>query len=74
MFSVPQDHDVEVRALRAGAAGFLSKNADIESVLRALRSVAGGEAAVTRALTSHLVELLRSTAENGSACGPSRAR
>ena len=52
MFSVPQDRDVEIRALRAGAGGFLSKNANIEAVVRALRSVAGGEAAVTRSLIS----------------------
>src|ERR1700690_1272638 len=70
MFSVPQDRDVEIKALRAGAAGFLSKNADIEAVARALRSVASGEAAVSRALTNHLVELLRTTAENGSGMRP----
>ena len=65
-----QDRDVEIRALRAGAGGFLSKNANIEAVVRALRSVAGGEAAVTRSLTNHLVQLLRSTAENGSGMRP----
>jgi DNA-binding NarL/FixJ family response regulator len=70
MFSVPQDRDVEIRALRAGAGGFLSKNADIEAVARALRSVAAGEAAVSRSLTNHLVELLRTTAENGSGMRP----
>jgi DNA-binding NarL/FixJ family response regulator len=70
MFSVPQDQDVQVRALRAGAVGFLSKDASIESILRALRSVAEGEAAVSRALTSHLVELVRSTAENGIGMRP----
>ena len=70
MFSVPQDQDVQVRALRAGASGFLSKNASIESILRSLRSVADGEAAVTRSLTSHLVELLRSTAEHGIGMRP----
>jgi DNA-binding NarL/FixJ family response regulator len=70
MFSVPQDRELQVRALRAGAVGFLSKNATIESILRALRSVAGGEAAVTRALTSHLVELLRSTSETGIGMRP----
>ena len=37
---------------------------------RALRSVATGEAAVSRALTNHLVELLRTTAENGSGMRP----
>jgi DNA-binding NarL/FixJ family response regulator len=70
MFSVPQDREVELRALRAGAGGFLSKNANIEAVARALRSVAGGEAAVTRSLTSHLVQLLRGTAENGTGMRP----
>jgi DNA-binding NarL/FixJ family response regulator len=70
MFSVPQDRDVEIRALRAGACGFLSKNADIEAVARALRSVALGEAAVSRALTRELVELLRNTTENGSGMRP----
>jgi len=70
MFSVPQSQDVQIRALRAGASGFLSKNASIESVARALRSVARGETAVTRALTSHLVDLLRSTTENGVGTRP----
>jgi two-component system, NarL family, response regulator LiaR len=70
MFSVPQDREIEIRALRAGAGGFLSKNADIEAVSRALRSVASGEAAVSRSLTNHLVELLRTTAENGSGMRP----
>jgi DNA-binding NarL/FixJ family response regulator len=70
MFSVPQDRDVEIKALRAGACGFLSKNADIEAVARALRSVASGEAAVSRALTRELVELLRNTAENGTGMRP----
>jgi DNA-binding NarL/FixJ family response regulator len=70
MFSVPQDREVEIKALRAGAAGFLSKNADIEAVARALRSVASGEAAVSRALTRELVELLRNTAENGTGMRP----
>jgi DNA-binding NarL/FixJ family response regulator len=70
MFSVPQDREVEIKALRAGAAGFLSKNADIEAVARALRSVASGEAAVSRSLTRELVELLRNTAENGTGMRP----
>jgi DNA-binding NarL/FixJ family response regulator len=70
MFSVPQEQEVQVRALRAGAVGFLSKNASIDSIMRSLRAVASGEAAVTRALTAHLVELLRSTSENGIGMRP----
>jgi DNA-binding NarL/FixJ family response regulator len=60
MFSVPQDRDVEIRALRAGAGGFLSKNADIEAVgarpALGRRRRGGG---VSRSLTNHLIELLR---------------
>jgi DNA-binding NarL/FixJ family response regulator len=70
MFSVPQEHAVQVRALRAGAIGFLSKDASTESILRSLRSVAEGEAAFTRALTSHLVELVRTNSENGIGMRP----
>jgi DNA-binding NarL/FixJ family response regulator len=70
MFSVPQDRDVEMRALRAGASGFLSKNTPIESVGRALRSVADGEAAVSRSLATHLIDVLRRTAENGTGMRP----
>jgi DNA-binding NarL/FixJ family response regulator len=70
MFSVPQSREIEIRALRSGAVGFLSKNSSTESLARALRAVAGGEAAVTRSLTFHLVELLRSTSENGIGMRP----
>jgi DNA-binding NarL/FixJ family response regulator len=70
MFSVPQDQDVEVRALRAGASGFLSKNTGIDSLRRALRSVARGEPAVSRALTGHLIDVLRRTSESGTGMRP----
>jgi DNA-binding NarL/FixJ family response regulator len=70
MFSVFQEREVQVRALRAGAVGFLCKDASIESILRSLRSVAEGEAAVTRALTWHLVELVRTNADGGIGMRP----
>jgi DNA-binding NarL/FixJ family response regulator len=70
MFAVRQERETELRALRAGASGFLSKSTSIESVERALRSVASGEAAVSRSLTSYLIEQLRYTAENGSGMRP----
>jgi len=73
MFSVPQDRNTELRALRAGASGFLSKSMPIESVGRALRSVAAGEAAVSRQLTSHLIDVLRGTAEDGRGMRPVRS-
>ncbi|MGD0198623.1 MAG: response regulator transcription factor [Solirubrobacteraceae bacterium] len=73
MFSVPQDRETELRALRAGASGFLSKSMPIESVGRALRSVASGEAAVSRSLTTHLIDVMRGTAEDGRGMRPVRS-
>ncbi len=70
IFTVGQEREVEMRALKAGANGFLSKNASISSVGRALRAVARGEAAVSRDVTLHLIEVLRRTSENGLGMRP----
>jgi two-component system, NarL family, response regulator LiaR len=70
MFSVSQERDVQMRALRAGASGFLSKNASASAVTRALRAVAFGEAAISRHVTQHLIEVLRRTSENGIGMRP----
>lgn len=50
------DEDAQLRALRAGAAGWLLKSIDLEVLPRVLRGVRNGEAAVTRALGSRLLE------------------
>jgi DNA-binding NarL/FixJ family response regulator len=70
MFSVDQDREIEMQALRAGAAGFLGKDSSIESIVRALRAVARGEAAVSRHLTMRLIEMMRRTSENGIGLRP----
>ncbi len=70
MFSVNQNRDVELAALRAGAAGFLCKDASVESIKRALRAVARGEAAVSRHLTMALIDIVRHTSENGLGLRP----
>jgi DNA-binding NarL/FixJ family response regulator len=70
MFTVGLDRDTEVRALRAGANGVLSKSTSIESVARALRGVVSGEAAISRRLTMHLIEIVRRTSENGTGLRP----
>jgi DNA-binding NarL/FixJ family response regulator len=70
MFTIGQDQATEVRALRAGAAGVLSKDISIDSVARALRRVAEGEAAVSRSLTMHLIEIVRRTTETGAGLRP----
>ncbi|MBV9605476.1 MAG: response regulator transcription factor [Solirubrobacterales bacterium] len=70
MFSVPQPRQLEVAAMLAGASGFLSKNSSIESTVQALRSVAGGDAAISRSFTMHLIELLRQMPVDGAGMRP----
>jgi DNA-binding NarL/FixJ family response regulator len=59
VFTVNVTIDLAVRALRAGASGILSKEVSIENLARALRGVADGEAAVSRAMMMGLIEKLR---------------
>ena len=70
MFTIAQSRETEVRALRAGAAGVLSKDISIESVTRALKGVVDGEAAISRRLTMHLIELVRRTTSSGTGLRP----
>ena len=70
VFTVSQDREMEVRALRAGASGVLSKDINIDSVIRAARAVLDGEAAISRRLTMHLIELMRRTSETGTGLRP----
>jgi DNA-binding NarL/FixJ family response regulator len=74
MFSVPQPRQVQLDALRAGASGFLSKNSSVESTMRALRSVARGDAAISRSLTMSLIELVRRTPLDWSGIRPVKSR
>jgi DNA-binding NarL/FixJ family response regulator len=74
MFSVRQPRQVEVEALRAGASGFLSKDSSIEATMRALRSVARGDAAISRSLTMSLIELIRRMPSDLSGIRPVKSK
>ncbi len=50
-------------ALRAGASGFLLKDTPPTEIVAAIRSVAGGEAAVSPAVTRTLIDHVRAGAE-----------
>jgi len=54
-------------ALRAGASGFLLKDADPEELVRALRVVAGGEALLSPAVTRRLIAEFISSPERRAA-------
>jgi two-component system, NarL family, response regulator LiaR len=68
------DHeDVQLEALQAGAAGFVSKDVPIETVSRVVHCVVRGEAAISRKVTMKLLERLRRLPEGGVGMRPVRS-
>jgi DNA-binding NarL/FixJ family response regulator len=67
------DDALGMRGLRAGAAGFLSKDMELASLPRALRGALEGEAAISRRLAMHLVEHFRSSPAAGMGLRPVRS-
>jgi len=59
VLAVDPDEGVQMRALRMGAAGCLPKATDLEILPRILRGVRAGQAAVTRALGTRVLEEVR---------------
>jgi NarL family two-component system response regulator LiaR len=55
------DDELGLHALRAGAAGFLSKDLDIDALPRVLAATRQGEPAISRRMAKTLVEHLRHT-------------
>lgn len=60
--------------LRAGAAGFLTKDVGVEALGRAVRGVAQGEAALSREFTLGLVERLRRLPDYSDGLRPVRSQ
>ena len=69
-----EDPDEALRALAAGASGYLSKDLELDALPRAIAAVVAGEAAVSRRLTSHLVEHFREQPQLRPIKGPLTAR
>jgi DNA-binding NarL/FixJ family response regulator len=61
-------------ALRAGASGFLLKSAPPETLIRAIRTVAAGDALLDPAVTRRVIERLSSLPEDGLRPPPELAR
>ena len=67
---IDEDDELGLLALRAGAAGFLSKDVDIDALPRTLTGVRAGEAAISRRMTKRLIEQLRSAPGGSSGMRP----
>ncbi len=61
--SITDEEDTAVRALRAGALGFVRKDLEYGPLSRALRGALRGEAAISRRLGARLIEELHRQAE-----------
>ena len=70
MLATAADLDLEMRAVRAGASGFVIKSAEVEAIKRALTVVGGGHAIISPELTGVLVERLRRTPADGTGTRP----
>jgi two-component system, NarL family, response regulator LiaR len=73
MLSANDDEEVGLLCLRAGAAGFLTKNVDLDVLARALRAATVGEAVVSRRLTMRLINDFRRTSPDGVGMRPVRS-
>lgn len=62
--------DLAIRALRAGAVGYLTKDLDVDALPRALEGVLAGEAAISRGLARRLIEHLRETPDGSAGLRP----
>jgi NarL family two-component system response regulator LiaR len=73
MLTGSSEESLGLRGLRAGAAGFLSKDMELDSLPRALRGALGGEAAISRRLAMALVQHYRAAPNAGMGLRPVRS-
>jgi two-component system, NarL family, response regulator LiaR len=65
-----EEDELGLLALEAGAVGFLSKDADIDALPRALQGVRRGEGAVSREMTRRLMERVRGASAGSAGLRP----
>ena len=74
LLSCTEDDELAVRALRAGAMGFLCKSDDPAALPRAVMGALRGEAAISRRLAGRVVQQLRLASGPGAGLRPIHSR
>lgn len=70
VLSASEDEAKALRALRAGARGYLRKDIELEALPRAIKGVLQGEAAVSRRLSMRVIDELRKARALGPGLRP----
>jgi DNA-binding NarL/FixJ family response regulator len=70
VLSASDDDTKAVRALRAGARGYLRKDIELDALPRAISGVIHGEAAISRRLSMRVIDELRKTPAPGPGMRP----
>jgi NarL family two-component system response regulator LiaR len=74
VLTAAKDAPAGIAALKAGASGYVTKDVELSSLPRIIAAVANGEAAVSRAFVSVLIDRLRSAPEGNAGLRPVRSR
>src|SRR2546423_6522034 len=72
VFTGAKDAQTGITALKAGASGYVTKDLDLSALPRIITAVADGEAAVSRAFVSVLIDRLRTAPEGNVGLRPVR--
>jgi DNA-binding NarL/FixJ family response regulator len=73
VLTAAKDAQAGVTALKAGASGYVTKDIELTTLPRIITAVANGEAAVSRAFVSVLIDRLRSAPEGNAGLRPVRS-
>jgi two-component system, NarL family, response regulator LiaR len=74
VLTAAKDAQAGITALKAGASGYVTKDVELNTLPRIIAAVANGEAAVSRAFVSVLIDRLRSAPEGNAGLRPVRSR
>jgi NarL family two-component system response regulator LiaR len=73
VFTAAKDAQTGITALKAGASGYVNKDVELGALPRIITAVASGEAAVSRAFVSVLIDRVRTAPEGHTGLRPVRS-